>query len=153
LESNVLPLFGEVGRDRTRWPTADHVVSWLALGPDHDLSGGRILWRGVRTANNRAGEIFRRAAQSLHRSQTPIGNYLRRLKARFGPAGAITATARKIATIFYTLVRRPVEFASSRWQASAAERQQRLQRQLTSQVRRLGYQLIPITASPGAARA
>lgn len=64
-------------------------------------------------------------SQSLHRSQTPIGNYLRRLKARFGQAGAITATARKIATIFYTLVRRQVEFDDSLWQASEAERKQR----------------------------
>jgi transposase len=153
LESNVLPLFGEVGRDMTRWPTADHFVSWLALCPDNDISGGRVLWRGVRKANNRAGEIFRMAAQSLHRSQTPIGDYLRRLKARFGPAGAITATARKIATIFYTLVSRQVEFDNSLWQASEAERQQRLQRKLTSQARRLGYQLVPIGASTGAANA
>jgi len=107
----------------------------------------------MRQANNRAGEIFRMAAQSLHRSQTPIGNYLRRLKARLGLAGAITATARKIATIFYTLVRRQVEFDDSLWQASEAERQQRLQRKLTSQARRLGYQLVPIGASTGAANA
>ena len=111
------------------------------------------MWRGMRQANNRAGEIFRMAAQSLHRSQTPIGNYLRRLKARLGLAGAITATARKIATIFYTLVRRQVEFDDSLWQASEAERQQRLQRKLTSQARRLGYQLVPIGASTGAANA
>jgi transposase len=39
LESNVLPLFGEVGRDMTRWPTAHHFVSWLALCPDNDISG------------------------------------------------------------------------------------------------------------------
>ena len=107
----------------------------------------------MRKANNRAGQIFRLAAQSLHRSQSPLGGYLRRLKAKLGPAGAITATARKIAIIFYTLVRRQVEFDSSLWQASEAERQQRLQRKLTNQARRLGYQLVPIGASTGAANA
>jgi transposase len=147
LESNVLPLFSEVGREMTRWPTAGHFVSWLALCPDNDISGGRILWRGMRKANNRAGQIFRMAAQSLHRSQTPMGNYLRRLKAKFGPAGAITATARKIAILFYTLVSRQVEFDNSIWQASDAERQQRLQRKLSNQARRLGYQLVPIDNS------
>lgn len=146
LESNVLQLFGEVGRDMTRWPSAAHFVSWLALCPDNDISGGRILWRGMRKANNRAGQIFRLAAQSLHRSQTPMGNYLRRLKAKLGPAGAITATARKIATLFYTLVSRQLEFDHSIWLASDTQRQQRLQRKLHQQARRLGYHLIPIAA-------
>jgi transposase len=148
LESNVLPLFSEVGRDLSRWPTAAHFVSWLALCPDNDISGGRVLWRGMRKANNRAGQIFRMAAQSLHRSQTFIGGYLRRLKAKLGPAGAITATARKIATVFYTLVSRQAEFDEALWQATDAQRQQRQQSKLTSQARRLGYQLIPIANAP-----
>jgi transposase len=120
LESNILSLFSEVGRDLSRWPTAAHFVSWLALCPDNDISGGRVLWRGMRKANNRAGQIFRMAAQSLHRSQTPMGGYLRRLKAKLGPAGAITATARKIAILFYTLVRRQVEFDNALWHATDA---------------------------------
>jgi transposase len=149
LESNILSLFSEVGRDLSRWPTAAHFVSWLALCPDNDISGGRVLWRGMRKANNRAGQIFRMAAQSLHRSQTPMGGYLRRLKAKLGPAGAITATARKIAILFYTLVRRQVEFDNALWQATDAERQQRLERKLHSQARRLGYELVPL-ATPKA---
>jgi hypothetical protein len=86
MESNVLPLFSEVGRDMSRWPTAAHFVSWPALCPDNDI-GGRRVWRGMRNANNRAGQIFRLAAHSLHHSQTPMGGYLRRLKAKLGPAG------------------------------------------------------------------
>jgi len=153
LETNILPLFSEVGRDLSRWPTAPHFVSWLALCPDNDISGGRVLWRGARRANNRASQIFRLAAQSLHRSQSPLGGYLRRLKAKLGPSGAITATARTIATLFYTLIRRQVEFDISRWQASDSERQKRLQNKLTNEARRLGYQVVPIGATPGAANA
>lgn len=153
LASNVLPLFSEVGRDLSRWPTAGHFVSWLALCPDNDISGGRVLWRGMRPANNRAGQIFRLAAHSLHHTQTPMGGYLRRLKAKLGPAGAITATARKIATLFYTLVSRQVEFDDSLWQTSDTERLQRQQRKLTNQARRLGYHLVPIATSPGAENA
>jgi transposase len=147
LETNVVPRFREIGRDLGRWPSAGHFVSWLSLCPDHDISGGRVLWRGIRRANNRAGQIFRLAAQSLHRSPTPMGEYLRRLKAKLGPAGAITATARKIATLFYTLVTRQVEFDYAPWQATDAKRQQRIQARLTRQARRLGYQLVPLEAS------
>jgi len=79
----------------SRWPTAPHFVSWLNLCPDNDISGGRVLWRGTRKGQNRAGQIFRMAAYSLHRSPTPLGNYLRRMKAKLGPKAATTATAHK----------------------------------------------------------
>ena len=78
LEENALPLFSEVGRDMSRWPSAAHFVSWLALCPDNDISGGKLLWRGARRVKNRAGHLFRMAAYALHRSLTPLGNYLRR---------------------------------------------------------------------------
>src|SRR5205807_9398070 len=43
LEENALPLFREVGRDMSRWPNAGHFASWLALCPDNDISGGKLL--------------------------------------------------------------------------------------------------------------
>ena len=147
IETNVLTLFSEVGRDLSRWQSASHFISWLSLCPDNDISGGRVLWRGLRKAKNRAGQIFRLAAQSLHRSPTPMGEYLRRLKGKLGPAGAITATARKIATLFYTLVTRQVEFDHTLWHATDTQRQQRIQARLTRQARRLGNQLIPLEVS------
>jgi transposase len=101
----------------------------------------------LRKVNNRAGQIFRLAAQSLHRSSTPMGEYLRRLKGKLDPAGAITATARKIATLFYTLVTRQVEFDHTLRHATDTERQQRIQARLTRQARRLGYQLVPLQVS------
>jgi Transposase IS116/IS110/IS902 family len=85
VEEGALPLFSEVGRDMSRWPNAAHFVSWLALCPDNDISGGKLLWRGARKVKNRAGHLFRMAAYSLHRSLTPLGNYLRRMKAKLGP--------------------------------------------------------------------
>src|SRR5205823_2332904 len=99
-----LPLFSEVGRDLSRFPTAAHFASWLGLCPDNDISGGRVLWKGPRKIHNRAGQLFRLAAYGLHRSPTPLGAYLRRMKSKLGPRAATTATAHKIAIIFYTLV-------------------------------------------------
>jgi transposase len=111
----VLMLFSEVGRDMSRWPTAAHFVSWLGLCPDNDISGGKVLWRGARRTKSRAGTLFRMAAYSLHREQSPIGDYLRRMKAKLGPAAATTATAHKIAIIFYTMVKNQVEYDASLW--------------------------------------
>jgi transposase len=150
LETMAVPLFSEVGRDLATWPTADHFASWLGLCPDNDITGGRVHWTGVRRVNNRAGQMFRLAAHSLHRSLTPLGDHLRRLKSRLGPAAATTATAHKIAVIFYTMVRKQVEYDGTLWAARDAERDRRLQAKLTRQARRLGYDLVPIHHEPAA---
>lgn len=150
LETMAFPLFSEVGRDLSKWPTAAHFVSWLALCPDNDISGGRVLWKGVRRVTNRAGQLFRLAAHALHRSPTPLGDYLRRMKARLGPAAATTATAHKIAVLFYTMVRNQVEYDETLWAAREAQRSRRLEAKLKRQAHRLGYELVPIEQTPAA---
>jgi len=150
VETIALPLFSEIGRDLSKWSTAAHFASWLALCPDNDISGGRVLWKGVRKVKNRAGQMFRLAAHSLHRSLTPLGNYLRRMKAKLGPAAATTATAHKIATIFYTLVRNQVEYDESVWAQRDAERDIRLEAKLKRQAKQRGYKLVPIEENPAA---
>ena len=146
----ILTLFSEVGRDMSRWPTAGHFVSWLALCPDNDISGGRVLWRGRRRVRNRAGHLFRLAAYSLHHDETPLGDYLRRMKSKLGPAGATTATAHKIAIIFYTMVKKQVEYDPSIWAQRDAERAKRFEAKLKRQAQQLGYKLIPMEEKPAA---
>ena len=150
LEENVMSLFGEVGRDMSKWPTAAHFISWLALCPDNDISGGKLLWRGVRTVKNRAGHIFRLAAFSLHHSLTPLGHYLRRMKAKLGPTAATTATAHKIAIIFYTIVKQHVEYDETIWATRDAQREKRFEAKLKRQAKQLGYELVPIEHKPAA---
>ena len=99
---------------------------------------------------NRAGQMFRLAAHSLHRSLTPLGNYLRRMKAKLGPAAATTATAHKIATIFYTLVTKQVEYDESVWAQRDAERDKRLEAKLKRQAKQRGYKLVPIEENSAA---
>jgi len=150
LMAMVLVLFSEVGRDMSRWPTAAHFVSWLALCPDNDISGGRVLWRGMRKVHNRAGDLFRMAAYSLHHNQTALGDYLRRMKTKLGPAGATTATAHKIAIIFYTMVKNQVEYDPTIWAQRDADREKRFEAKLKRQAQQLGYKLVPIAENPAA---
>jgi transposase len=149
LMAMVLTLFSEVGRDMTRWPTAGQFASWLGLCPDNDISAGRV-WRGMRRVHNRAGELFRIAAYTLHHDQTPLGDYLRRMKSKVGPAGATTATAHKIAVIFYTMVKKQVEYDASIWAERDAEREKRFEAKLHRQARQRGYKLVPIEEKPAA---
>jgi len=145
-----LRLFSEVGRDMSRWPTAAHFVSWLALCPDNDLSGGRVLWTGRRRAKNPAGQLFRLAAHSLHHDETPLGDYLRRMKSKLGPAAATTATAHKIAIIFYTMVKNQAEYDLTCWSQRNAEREKRFEATLKRQAEARGYKLVRVEAEPAA---
>jgi transposase len=144
LARNILTLFTEVGRDMSRWPTAAHFISWAGLCPDNDISGGRVLWRGMRAMKNRTGQAFRMAASGLHHELSQMGDYLRRMKSKLGPAAAITATAHKIAIIFYTLVKNQVEYDSTLWAERDTAREKRFEERLKRQARQRGYKLVPI---------
>jgi transposase len=140
----VFLLFSEVGRDMSRWPTAAHFVSWLGLCPDNDISGGKVLWRGARKTKNRAGTLFRLAAHSLHSDQTPMGDYLRRMKAKLGPPAATTATAHKIAIIFYTMLKKQVEYDATLCAKRDDLPEKPVEANLQKQAARRGYKLVPL---------
>lgn len=100
-----LRLVAECGTDLSRWPTAKHFTSWLTLSPGSKISGGKILSSRTRTSANRVVAHLRLAAVAVGRTPTALGAFYRRLAARIGKAKAVTATARKIAILFYNAMR------------------------------------------------
>jgi transposase len=100
-----LSLIGECGTDLSRWPTAKHFTSWLTLAPGCKISGGKVLSARTRKTSNRAAAHLRLAAVTVGRTNTALGAFYRRLAARVGKAKAVTATARKIAILFYNTMR------------------------------------------------
>ena len=59
---------------------------------------------------NAASQAFRHAANAVQRSDHWLGDFFRRMKAKGGNKYAIVATANKIATIYYQMVRYKKEF-------------------------------------------
>jgi hypothetical protein len=106
-----LKLVGECGTNLTAWPTAKHFTSWLGLAPHNKISGGKVLSSKTRRTSNRAASLLRLAAVSVGRTDTALGAFYRRLSARAGKAKAITATARKIAVLFYNTLRHGMSYA------------------------------------------
>ena len=100
---SVHTILTEVGLDPTAFATEKHFCSWLALSPNNRITGGRIKSSKTRKVVNRAANAFRMAAQSLTHSSSALGGYYRRMSARLGAPEAITATAHKLARIFYHL--------------------------------------------------
>ena len=95
----------------SKWPTEKHFVSWLNVCPNNKLSGGKLISSHVMKGRpSIAGQAFRAAANSLQHSDNWLGDYFRRRKAKGGHKYAIVATANKIATIYYKMVRNGTEF-------------------------------------------
>jgi len=105
-----LRMVSECGTDMTKWPTAKHFTSWLTLCPGSKISGGKVLSSHSRKSTNRIVAHLRLAATTVGRSSTALGAFYRRLSARIGKAKAVTATARKIAILFYNAMRYGMQY-------------------------------------------
>ncbi|HXA51915.1 MAG TPA: hypothetical protein VNV86_16480 [Candidatus Acidoferrum sp.] len=66
------------------------------------------------------------------------------MKAKLGPEAAITATAHKIAIIFYTMVKKQVEYDVTLWAQRDAAREEKFEAKLRRQAEKRGYRLVPI---------
>ena len=97
-------LLAEVGPNLSRFATASAFASWLGLCPDNRISGGKILSVKTRVVKNRLAIALRLASQSLHRSQSFLGDYYRRMRAKMGTPKAITAAAHKLGRIIFHLI-------------------------------------------------
>lgn len=101
----VQTIIAEVGTAMSQWPSEKEFASWLGLAPHHEISGGKILRRGTLHNRSRAGQALRLAAQAVSRSQSSLGLFYRRMRARLGPKAAIVATAHKLARIVYAMLK------------------------------------------------
>ena len=140
-----LVFLSEVGPDVSKFATAEHFASWLGLCPDNRISGGRKLAVGTRVVANRLATALRMAAQSLFRSESVLGDWFRRLRAKLGAPAAITATAHKLARVLYAMVKHRRPFDPNRL-GNPALRLKRKENALRRAAKELGFVLQPLQA-------
>ena len=109
--SLALKLIAECGTDLTAWASSKHFTSWLCLAPGNKISGGKVLSSRTRRSGSRAAALLRLAAVTIGKTETALGAFYRRLSTRIGKAKAVTATARKIAVLFYNALRHGMDYA------------------------------------------
>ncbi|MDJ0692664.1 MAG: IS110 family transposase [Xenococcaceae cyanobacterium MO_188.B32] len=141
----VQTILSEVGLDPSRFPTVKHFTSWLGLCPGSRVSGGKVKSSQTRQVVNRAANSFRMAAHALSRSQTALGAFFRRLRARLGTPKAITATAHKLARIFYCLWTKGGEYNDPGIDVYEQQYQQRVLKNLQRKADQLGFELVPLS--------
>jgi transposase len=141
---SVLRLIAECGDDMRKWPTAKHFTSWLSLAPGNKISGGRILSSKTPRSSNRAAALLRIAAVNVGRTQTALGAFYRRLGARTGKAKAVTATARKLAVLFYNALRYGLAYVDPGASYYEERYRQRVIHNLQRRAKHIGFALVPI---------
>ena len=83
-------VLSETGVNMSAWKTCRHFTSWLGLCPQNDVSGGKVLNSKTRKTKNRANTALRLAAQGLHHSDSWLGGYYRRQRARLGAPKSVS---------------------------------------------------------------
>jgi len=109
-EASVLMIIAVVGLNMHKWPTAEHFVSWLNLAARPQKSGGRVLGHQKRFTNNPATQAFRMAAQTMWQNKGILGGLYRRLAHTKGSKKAIKAVARRLAVIFYNMLKKQTKY-------------------------------------------
>jgi len=142
----VLQLVSEVGSDMTRWATEKHFASWLGLAGGRKQSGKRK--GSVKARRNRAGRMFCAAARALAQSvDKALGGFYRRLRGRVGGLAANVGLARKLALLFYRLLRHGMDYVENglkAYETKVLETEARLLRKLA---KKQGFILMPITTA------
>lgn len=137
----VLIIISEIGLDMSRWRSPKAFASWLGLCPGNKISGGKVLSSRTAHVANRVAIFLRMVGPAVGRTDTALGHFHRRMRARLGPAGANTATARKLACMIYHLLKYKEEFID----VDALLYQERMRKarlsRLSKQAEELGFEL------------
>jgi transposase len=142
----VQEVLSETGTDMSKWPTVKHFCSWLCLAPNNKITGGKVKSSHTPHTKNRASTAFRLAAQSLMKSKSALGAYCRRMAALHDAPTAITATAHKLAKIFYFMLKRREAYRPLAADYYEKEHRDKVVRSLQRRAASLGFRLETITS-------
>jgi transposase len=142
-------ILAEIGLDMSRFPTADHLVSWAHLSPQLRQSGNKRRGGKTSKANPYLKGVLGSAAASASRTNTFLGERYRRIVKRRGKGKALVAVARSILVIVWHLLAKPTatyhdlgaDFYTSRID------KERRKRHLVQQLEALGLQVTLTSAA------
>lgn len=132
----------EVGTSVDAFASEKKFTSWLRLSPGSKITGGKNRSGKNFPTTNRLATALRLAAQALEKSDSALGAFHRRMKARLGPQKAITATAHKLARMIYFTIKlqRPyTDPGANYWDEKNRER---VIKRMQKRAKQLGYDLV-----------
>lgn len=141
----LLQLLAETGPDLKAWPSEKHFTAWAGLAPGSRQSGKR---KGtVKRQRNRAGRLFCLGARSLVQSvDKALGGFYRRLAARKGGLAAMKALARKLAELYYRVLRYGLAYAEQGLRVYEQKYTDSQRRLLAKLAAKQGFKLVSVEA-------
>ena len=135
----------ELGFDLGRFPTEKHFISWLRLAPRQSITGGKPI-PNKKSANGstRLSSVLRMAALAMQQSKSALGAYYRRIARRRCAGIAVYATARKLATLIYRMLRYGQDYVDVGERAYEARYEGRRLDGLKAAIKSLGYTITPL---------
>ncbi|MEA2096603.1 MAG: IS110 family transposase [Candidatus Cloacimonadota bacterium] len=135
-------LISETGTDMSKWEDASHFTAWLGLAPHNKKSGGKLLKSDTIHHKPKAATIFRMCASTLRRSKSHLGHFLRRKMVQKGYPKALTATARKLAVIYYLMIKNRTPYLELGEDYYIINYRYKAIRNLQKKAKRLGFNII-----------
>lgn len=143
--SSALKIISEIGIDLSRWKNSKQFSSWLGLCPGNRVSGGKRLGGKSKRTGNYAASALRMAASTLHRSDSALGAFFRRLKSRLGAPKATTATAHKLGIIIFEMIKNGMEYRDIGQDYYEQKYKERQIKSLSFRAKTLGFDLVATT--------
>ncbi len=111
--ATVMAIMSEVGIEGfKKFRTAKEFCSWLRLAPNNKISGGKILSNRIPKGSSRLKIALRHSANAIgNLRDTHLSDFFGRIAYRKGRQAAVSATARKLATIIWTMVAKQVPYS------------------------------------------
>ncbi len=108
----VLAIMSEIGQNSfDKFPSSKEFVSWLRLAPNNKISGGKVLSNRIPKGSNRLKIALRQAANAIgNLKDTHLSDFFKRVAFRKGRQAAVSATARKLGVIIWTMVTKKVPY-------------------------------------------
>jgi len=111
--ATVLSIISEIGpAGFKKFKSSKEFVSWLRLAPNNKISGGKVLSSKVPKGSNRLKIALRQAANAIGnlKDSTPLSDFFKRIAFRKGRQAAVSATARKLGVIIWTMITKRVPY-------------------------------------------
>ncbi|WP_053213217.1 IS110 family transposase [Pseudomonas sp. Q12-87] len=137
-----LVLASELGPDLSRFPTSQHLSSWLGLAPPTRISGGKPLPGKAPKIINRAAQALKQAASNARQDKSFIGASHRARLTRMDTSCAIKATAHQLARLIYAMLTKGQPYVEKGIEEFEEKSRGRQLRALERKARKLGMQLV-----------
>jgi transposase len=139
-------IVSEYGIDLSKFPNEKQFIAHVQLAPRKPVSGGKPLNKRPRkTKGTRVGKALQTAAIGVSRGPTALGAYYRRISRHKGATIAVFATARKIGSNVYRLLRWGQPYVDQGQQVYEARHQAARLRSVAATADQLGMKLVPKT--------